>query len=845
MNLIHLHRMYIPQALLFVSSLGCILMSIICLQAGYFVIFQNLFYIPIILACIFYIRKGFLFSCMVALIYFVLVFLHTKDFLVLSQAIVRVIIFISIAGIVTVLAALLKKTEEKLRNSGDFKDSIIRDARIWLMVLDRKGNISVWNHAAEEMSGYRSHEVIGKTEVWKKLFPDSEYRKQVRDLIYRHSANAGFFDDFETTIQTKTGKNRIISWNIKTLADDTGRETNIIAVGVDVTDMHMASDALADQTRFLQTLIDTLPVPVFYKNRDGFYTGCNAAFEEYFGKNRDDIIGRSVYDLWPKEMADVYYHADTAVFESPGNQRYEASVRYADGSVHDEVFYKAPVLDNKSRVSGLIGAFLDVTKQKKSENALKKSETLYRSLFENMLEGFAYCQMLFDDAGNPIDWIYLDVNDAFEKNTGLADVAGRRASEIFPGIREQSSELFDIYNSVVVSGNPHVFETFFIHLDIWLRISVFKPCDEHFVAVFENITDRKLAEKRLNNIISEQETILLNVPALISFKDTNNRYIRVNPAVAQVMGRPVSEIEGKTLTELYPDIDDLFLQTDSEVIQSKNPKLGIIQKITNYNGETLWVQTDTVPLIDEKGDVDGVLVVSTDITEAKRAKDAISHVNQKLNLLSSITRHDIGNELQILFGYMEMIQEEGVNPPVSTYLEKMILAVHHIQRQIAFTRDYQDIGVHSPIWQDVGGVISSVVRSVDVALIEIENTISGLEVYADPLMEKVFLNLIDNAKRYGEKITLIRFFADREDSMVRIICEDDGAGIPLEYKSKIFNRGYYKHTGFGLNLSREILDITKITIKETGVFGEGARFEILVPKGAFRFSSPSLDPDSE
>ena len=134
------------------------------------------------------------------------------------------------------------------------------------------------------------------------------------------------------------------------------------------------------------------------------------------------------------------------------------------------------------------------------------------------------------------------------------------------------------------------------------------------------------------------------------------------------------------------------------------------------------------------------------------------------------------------------------------------------------------------MWQDVHAIIVRSAHRLEISPIQVDIEITGVDVYADPLLEKVFYNLIDNAKRYGETITLIRFSGYETGGGYSIICEDDGIGIPGGLKLKIFNREYYKHTGFGLNLSREILDITGLSIEENGVPGKGARFEIHVPE---------------
>ena len=113
---------------------------------------------------------------------------------------------------------------------------------------------------------------------------------------------------------------------------------------------------------------------------------------------------------------------------------------------------------------------------------------------------------------------------------------------------------------------------------------------------------------------------------------------------------------------------------------------------------------------------------------------------------------------------------------------------------------------------------------------------AGSEVLADPMIVKVFFNLVDNAVRHGGKITTIRFSVEERNGDHVIVCEDDGVGIPAEEKEKIFERGFGKNTGLGLYLSREILDITGITIRETGGPGKGARFEMTVPKGVYRIN---------
>jgi signal transduction histidine kinase len=132
-------------------------------------------------------------------------------------------------------------------------------------------------------------------------------------------------------------------------------------------------------------------------------------------------------------------------------------------------------------------------------------------------------------------------------------------------------------------------------------------------------------------------------------------------------------------------------------------------------------------------------------------------------------------------------------------------------------------------------IIDSTVTDLQFGKVAFEFDLNNLEIYADLLLEKVFYNLMDNALRHGEKLTKIRFYFRKDDAGLTIICEDDGVGIPEQAKTKIFRREFYRNTGYGLFLVSEILGITGLSIKETGEFGKGARFEIVIPPGSYRF----------
>ncbi len=176
----------------------------------------------------------------------------------------------------------------------------------------------------------------------------------------------------------------------------------------------------------------------------------------------------------------------------------------------------------------------DITAEKKAEKALRESEERYRSLFEHMLEGLAYCKMLFED-GKPQDFIYLDVNDAFERLTGLRNVVGKKVTEVIPGVKESNPELIEIYGRVALTGEPDKFETYVDSLGIWFAISVYSMEREYFVAVFDNISGRKGAQEGLQSSERMMKSILSASPVGIGL--TKGREIQwVNDAWLRMFG---------------------------------------------------------------------------------------------------------------------------------------------------------------------------------------------------------------------------------------------------------------------------------------------------------------------
>jgi PAS domain S-box-containing protein len=208
------------------------------------------------------------------------------------------------------------------------------------------------------------------------------------------------------------------------------------------------------------------------------------------------------------------------------------------------------------------------------------------------------------------------------------------------------------------------------------------------------------------------------------------------------------------------------------------------------------------------------------------------------DLLNSITRHDILNQTVVLVGYIDLARRKREGTDLMTYLDRMDSATDNIVKQINFTRDYQDLGVKAPEWFELSLVFAKCFQTLSPPGVRWSDGVGGYAILADPLVEKVFYNLIDNSLRHGGGVTELRLFASRAADHLLVSYEDNGVGISPPDRKRLFEKGFGKNTGLGLFLSREILAITGIAIEENGEEGKGARFVMDMPPGHFRPAIP-------
>jgi len=266
-----------------------------------------------------------------------------------------------------------------------------------------------------------------------------------------------------------------------------------------------------------------------------------------------------------------------------------------------------------------------------------------------------------------------------------------------------------------------------------------------------------------------------------------------------------------------------------------------LKKTSTISTETLLVKTDksrvpaevTLTYLEYRGK-EFAYCFSRDISERTRIERALQEANKKLNIFTSIARHDIQNKITILLGYLGRTKKMVTDPVVLDYVERQEAAAKAIRNEINLTREFKDLGVSPPEWQNVRRVLEKILRQQDAATSAFTVNIPDIEIYADSQLDRVFERLFDTAQTPDKSLRQIHIHSFRKDRDLVAVIEYESAGIPPGEKEGIFEVGASGNRG--LFMAREILSLTGITLKETGEYGKNTRFEIGIPDTYFRDS---------
>jgi PAS domain S-box-containing protein len=711
-----------------------------------------------------------------------------------------------------------KRAEEEIRAMSLFQESVISNANVWLMVLDKEGKILIWNKAAEDISGYRSDEVVGRTTIWKQIYPDKEYRKKITANIITIIQTNNFFENLETTIRCKDGLERVISWNTRGLIGPSGGASQYISIGRDITSLKLAEESLRERERLYNSTLNDMLTFVAVLNPDGEIIFVNNTPLNVIGRALDEVKGMKIYNVewWTYSGAtqdlireDVKRCASKEMIYREVQVWTLSGMIWIDFSIH-------PVIGEDGNVQYLIPEGRDITERKKVESALMESEERYRSVVEDQTEFI--CRFTPDGT-------LTFVNNAYCRYFGLNknECIGSHHTVIIPpdDARKMKEHIKALTPENPVASIDHriIMPSGEIRWQRWSDRAIFDN-DGHVVeyqAVGRDITEQKQAEKALQDSERRLADIISFIPDATFAIDREGKIIAWNRAIEEMTGFAADDMIGKGDYEygipFYGERRPIMIDLIFGDIEETTKKYPVIQKIGDkfiseiyiqrlYGGKGAHLWFFASPLYDTNGNVMGAIESIRDISDRKRAEEVLIKFNaeleqrvkerteqinasldEKVVLLREI-HHRVKNNLQILISLLNLQSRTITDPQIKDALKEStqrIRAMSMVHEKLYSGSDLARIDFISYL----SSLAKSQVEFYRLGPSKVTLEISGKNIMLDintaiPLglvMNELLSNTLKHAFP-GDRKGTIRIDVQKTEGRLEISLADNGVGLP-------------------------------------------------------------------
>jgi PAS domain S-box-containing protein len=768
-----------------------------------------------------------------------------------------------------------RKAEVSIRDHERREADIINFLPDATFAIDIDGIVIAWNHAIEEMTGVPAAGMLGKGNYEYAIPFYGERRPILIDLIFESEdtiakkyhkivQKEGVSLIAETTFTNPKGTQSVLWVKSSPLYDNKGKIVGTIESIRDITERKQAEDALHKSEEKYRLTLDATNDGIWDWN---FPTGTvffSPRWYTMLGYEPGELSG--TYAMWlsllhPEDAGPTDQKIQDHILRK--NESYTVEFRiWTKQGDWKWILARGKVVERDAEGNPVfvVGTHTDIDEPKRIETELRAAyEQLtategelrrqYRELAENeqkLRQSEARYRNVVEDQTELIsrflpDGTHVFVNEAYCRYFGKSreEIVGH----IFmPDIPVEDRKTVKIHFASLTPSNPvesieHriMMPDGEVRWQRWNDRAIFdqKGNITEFQSVGRDITHRRQAEESLRKSEERYRFLIENASVAIGVVQ-KKKFLLLNKKATEVSGYTKKELrELPFSTIVHPDDLEYVTSRHMKSIEGLEIKDPYYFRIITKSGAVRWLDVKSVRIFWNKKPA--TLNFYIDITEQKIAEDSLRLANRRLNMMTSITRHEVNNQITTLMGFFRILEKKQSDPSFGEYFEKISTTAKRISAMIGFTKEYEKIGVHAPVWQDTRTIVDTATKELLLGNVNVKNDLpAGTEVLADPLIVKVFYTLIDNAVRYGGKLMAIRFTAQESGDDQLIVCEDDGHGVPADEKEKIFDRGFGKNTGFGLCFAREILSSSGITIRETGEPGKGARFEMTMPKGVWR-----------
>ncbi len=744
-------------------------------------------------------------------------------------------------------------------------DSI--DQMIWSTRPD--GYHDYFNRRWYEYTGIPEGSTDG--EEWLGLFhPDDQART---DAVWRNCLRTGEPYNIEYRLRHHSGEYRWVAGRAQPIRDETGAITRWYGTCTDIHDVRQAQDALRETEERYRYAVRATTDAVWDWDFATNAVLWNDALHTAFGHAPADVEPTGAWwiaHIHPDDFARVHESIHAAIDGKGTNWTDEYRFRRADGSYADVLDRGAVIRDPDGRATRMIGAMLDLTERKAANAALRQSETRYRTLFEAIDAGFCVIEVMFDgDAAR--DYRFVEINPAFQRQTGLSDAIGKTMRQLAP---ETDQRWIDLYGNIATSRAATRVEDFFPGLDRWFDVHAY-PVDapelRRVAVLFNDVTQGKLAELRLTELnrtledrvtatVAERDMIWRTSQDLFAVTGMDGTYRSVNPAWTNVLGYEPAEVVG-SLAGMFIHPDDvgearnvLARLVVGEVVS------GLDLRMMHKDGGTRWVSWTCVP--------DGDVFYSSgrDVTARKELEEQLRQ-SQKMEAVGQLTggiAHDFNNLLTIVSGNIDMAKRSLGPDGDARALRSLGNAAKGADRAAALTQRLLAFSRRQPLQPratDINKLITGMTELLDRALGETVDlqVVAGAglwRVEVDPnQLENAVLNLAVNArdamadvkKPGGGKLTIETTNAHIDEAYaaaqrevapgqyVLISVTDTGEGMPPDIVAKAFDpffstKDVGKGTGLGLSQVYGYVKQSGGHVKIYSEPGEGTTIKLYLPR---------------
>jgi len=728
------------------------------------------------------------------------------------------------------------KSHREVRNA--FEDSerkyqtLIELAQEGIWTFDAEGNTTFVNHKMSEILGYSAEEMLGKSIVSCTAAND---RANLEEKLAR--IKTGSNEYFDLVFLKKDTTPAYTRLSASPSLSEKGKFIYGLFVVSDVTALKKSDDALVESELHYRTIIETSPNGILVLDLEGIIQLGNIKAATMLGyPTTSELAGKNFFDyVTPNDLKKSREHLKKTL-EKGFSKYYECRLISMDSTAFCAEVSVSTIPDHTGRPSGFVCVLSDVTEQRKADYLVRKSEEKHRAL----VEGISHIIFTTDTKGR-----FTYVSPVIRQVLGYTttELIGKYFYTLVPSEeRHILGEKFKEAQEGNISPNDFrmVDKSGGIH---WGRI-IAQPLIEGekitgITGLIGDITELRLSEEALRE--SEEKLNLAIEGSGVGLWDwrVQSGKMVINDRWAHILGYTVQELTPVTIDTwrslTHPD----DLQKSDEVLQKhfsgEIKDFACESRMKHKDGHWVWVlDRGMVTEWDKAKKPLRMTGTHLNIAERKSAEEALRQVNRKLNLLSSLTRHDILNKVSVLLGYLDKAKALAQDTTLLDYLARMETSTKAIAKLVKFTRDYKDLGITPPRWISLKDCMNEVTEWIDPNVVRLTLAVGEWEIYADPQVTRVFKNIFENARIHGKNVTEMAVECTKDERGLDVIIVDNGTGIPEELKLEIFEPGMMRNRGLGLFLAKEILSITGLTIQETGVPGKGARFEIHVPLECFR-----------